>query len=149
MRKFTVGLFMMAVVFMFGSPAAALEAPEGFTCTVVPGAVQFDWDDVDGAVKYSVDVEVEFDSDDDGFADMTLEFSFGTSDRTDGGLMGDSDLLVPLSAFAVDIDDDTIPEQISGAALGKVKALAPGRGQGRQNHPFSLPCQFTLPQPEP
>jgi hypothetical protein len=121
-----------------------LEAPTGLTCDVVDDTIAADWDDVDGAVKYSVDVVAAYDTDGDGEPDETAEFSFGTSDRTDGGEIGDSDLTIPLEDLVVGVDtdgdgvDDTFFEPV--AAELKVKALDPGKGKGRQNHPFSDPC---------
>jgi hypothetical protein len=97
--------------------------------------------------KYSVDVIVGVDSDDDGVEDMTVQFSFGTSDRTDGYGMEEPFLSVPLDEFLFDINDDGFLEQVFGSALAMVKALSPGKGKGRQNHPFSVPYPFILPQP--
>jgi len=126
---------------------AELPVPENFTVDTVtiPGAVIFDWHDVEGAVKYSVDVEgtvtywdalllVE--------AQAPVELSFGTSDRTDGGLMGDSNLTVALAdiAAAIAAQLGILPEDvISIDGCAAVKALAPGKGAGPQNNPFSEP----------
>jgi hypothetical protein len=142
-------IILMATVFgitlLAGSWAIALDAPTGLTCSVDEQSVYFDWDDVVDAVKYSVDVEVPVDVDGDGTPDMIVELSFGTSDRTDGGLMEDSDLDVLLTEFVYDLDGDGIADPLSGLATGKVKALNPGKGKGRQNHPFSTSCEFILP----
>jgi hypothetical protein len=137
---------------------ASLPAPENLTVDVnaVSGTVVLDWNDVDGAVKYSVDIEgvvtywattlvdgnevvVE--------ANAPVEISFGTSDRTDGGLMGDSNLTLTIEeiAAAVAAQLGVLPEdliQIDG--LVKVKALAPGKGAGRQDNPFSEPAYGVL-----
>ena len=148
MKKAILISFMVGIAVMLGSSAMAqnLQAPANLGCSIVDQSVCFDWDDVTGAVKYSVDVEVPVDTDGDGVADMIVELSFGTSDRTDGGYMGDSYLYVPLTEFVYDIDDDGVLDQLSGSATAKVKALNPGKGKGRQNNPFSYPkCAFTLP----
>jgi hypothetical protein len=145
MKKVILISFMVGIAVMFGSWAMALDAPTGLTCTVDEDSVYFDWDDVVGAVKYSVDVEVPVYLDEDDIPDMIVELSFGTSDRTDGGLMGDSNLDVSFTEFVYDINGDGIPEQLSGEATGKVKALNPGKGKGSQNNPFSAACEFTLP----
>jgi len=152
MKKAILISFMVGIAVMFGSWGMAqnLPVPENLTCSIVDDTVEFDWDDVvdlDGNIiadKYSVDVEVPVDTDGDGVADMIVELSFGTSDRTDGGLMGDSDLCVPLTEF-VYVDGDDVPHQLSGDATAKVKALDPGKGKGRQNNPFSTECTVTLP----
>ena len=153
MKKAILISFMVGIAVMLGSSAMAqnLPAPANLTCSLVDtdgdganDAVHFDWDGVTDADKYSVDVEVPVDTTDNGVADMIVELSFGTSDRTDGGLMEDSDLDVPLSEF-VYIDDDGNVVQLSGMATAKVKALAPGKGKGRQNNPFSTECTVTLP----
>ena len=51
--------------------------------------------------------------------------------------MEDSNLYVPLTEFGYDLDGDGIVDPLSGLAIGKVKALAPGKGKGRQDNPFS------------
>ena len=154
MKKAILISFMVGIAVMLGSSAMAqnLLAPANLTCSLVDtdgdganDAVYFDWDDVTNADKYSVDVEVPVDTTGDGVADMIVELSFGTSDRTDGGDMVDSYLYVPLTEFVYDIDGDGEPDQLSGSATAKVKALDPGKGRGRQNNPFSTECTFTLP----
>ena len=130
---------------IFGRWGMALEAPQNFTCQIVDNNVCFDWDDVIGAAKYSIDVEVPVYAEDPEVPAMVIEFSFGTSDRTDGGLRGDSNLCVPISEFVYDMNDDGTLEQLSGEGTSKVKALAPGKMSGRQNNPFSDECGFVLP----
>jgi hypothetical protein len=131
---------------MFGRWTMALDSPQNLTCQIIEDTVYFDWDDVIGATKYCVDVEVPVDLDGDQTTDFVAKFSFGTSDRTDGGLMGDSYLYVPISEFMYDMDGDGSPEtQLSGEATSKVKALAPGKGNGSQKTPFSDECIFVLP----
>ena len=130
---------------MFGRWGMALDAPQNLTCQIVDNNVCFDWDDVAGATKYSIDVEIPVYADDPEVPTMVIEFSFGTSDRTDGGLMGDSSLCVPISEFVYATNGDGTPEQLSGEGTVKVKALAPGIMNGRQNNPFSDECTFVLP----
>jgi hypothetical protein len=107
----------------------------------------------ENVAKYSVDIEVPVDVDNDGLEDMIVELSFGTSDRTDGLAMSEPNLCVPLSelVYDYDLDGNGIIEEIeqgiplTGTASAKVKALGPGKGKGRQNNSFSLPCTFDLP----
>jgi len=159
MKKFMMSFLILGLVLIFCSSTMAkkesgnLPAPTDLVCGLadtdddtVTDSVCFDWIAADGATKYSVDVEVEADVTDDGVADMTVEFSFGTSDRTDGLPMDDPSLCVPLSEFVYDLDGDDILDPVSGPATAKVKGLnPPGKINGRQNHLFSLPCEFLLP----
>ena len=152
MKKTILISFIAGIALMFGSfaMAAQLAAPVWDSeCSAIDGDyICFGWEDVNDAVKYSVDVEVPVDTDDDGEPDMIVELSFGTSDRTDGGEMGHSYLCVPLTDFVYDLDGDplTEPDSLSGFdATAKVKALNPGKGKKRQNNPFSIGCDFTLP----
>jgi hypothetical protein len=109
-------------------------------------SVCIEWEAVEGATKYSVDVEVEVDGDEYGVADMTVEFSFGTIDRAGGLSMDDPSLCVPLSEFVYDMDGDGDLDPVSGSATAKVKGLnPPGKINGRQNHLFSEECRFELP----
>jgi len=148
MKKTILISLIMGITLMFGSWAMAasaptLPAPTNLTCTVDADSAYFDWDDVSGANKYSVDVEVLISGTwEEG---VIVELSFGTSDRTDGGLIGDSNLDVPLVDFAYDLDGDpeTPLDVLSGAARAKVKALnPPGKSQ---NNPFSDWLYFSLP----
>lgn len=142
-------LAMVGLILLSGSARAEhLDAPANVTCEVVEGMIFVAWDEVEGAVKYSVDVEAEYDI--EGEIEV-LEFSFGTSDRTDGGEMGDPDLLIDLEDLALceeilDEDGEVIDVVcLSPVAVRvKVKALDPGRGKGRQNHPFSEWCEVDL-----
>jgi hypothetical protein len=110
--------------------------PQNLNCGIVSGVVGFNWDEVTEAVKYSLDVDIEVDSDGDGENDMTVEFSFSTFEPS---------LNVPTTDFVYDIDGDGLLDQLAGPATAKVKSLAPGKGNGRQNNMFSLPCYFDLP----
>jgi hypothetical protein len=147
MKKPFLILSLMLVMMMFGTTAMAqLPAPTGLTCEIVEAditAVCCDWEDVDGAKKYSLDAEAEVDTTGDGVADMTVELSFGTSDREDGGPMGDSDLCTDLDNFVYLVGEDTV--QLSGPVDIKVKALNPGKGKGKQNNPFSTSVEVILP----
>ncbi len=130
---------------------AALAAPTGLTVTVDPNAIVLDWNDVPGAVKYSVDIEGTVAYTDPNLGEVTadVEVSFGTSDRTDGGLMGDSNLTITIDEFAaalvaalgVDPAEITLGS-FNGSA--EVKALDPGKGKGRQNNPFSDPVPLSV-----
>lgn len=130
-----------------------LDPPFLFMAWYAPGVdTGLDWTDVDGAVKYSVDIEglavfndgelVDGDGDGDPLDPEILEVgvSFGTSDRTDGGVMGDSDLTITLDELAAAIAADLgIPvEDLLSLTepTYKVKALGPGNGKGRQNNEF-------------
>lgn len=144
-----VALLVLAVQPALGKkkdPADYLDAPENFTATVSGEDVLFDWDDVEGADKYSVDIEAEVTV--DGVIDPVLvELSYGTSDRTDGGDMADSDLTVPVSMLLDDIAAELgVPVEsiLSVDATAKVKALNPGKGNGAQNNPFSDPDDFII-----
>jgi hypothetical protein len=123
--------------FVAEARASHLAAPENVTCEIVDEEIVVDWDDVEGAVKYSVEVVALYDTDGNGEPDEIAEFDFGTGDRTDGGLASDSDLTIPLADLTIGEDPDVF-EPV--AIMLRVKALDPGRGKGRQNHPFSEWC---------
>jgi hypothetical protein len=123
---------------------AALAAPLNFTAIVSGDDVVFDWDPVVDATKYSVDIEAEVTV--AALGEETVELSFGTSDRTDGGDMSDSDLTVPIATILSEIAAELGVDEadiISFDATAKVKALNPGRGKGRQNNPFSNTADFS------
>jgi hypothetical protein len=134
-----VGISMV----LSGVALAALPAPTNLSALVGADTVNFDWDDVTGAAKYSVDVEGTATYWDDVLlAEVTaeVEVSFGTSDRTDGGDMAESYLNVPVDDIAAAIASQlgiAADDVISLDGLAKVKALAPGKGAGSQNNPFS------------
>lgn len=110
-----------------------------------------DWTDVPGARKYSVDIEgtvTYIDPCSQTEQNIEVELSFGTSDRTDGGSMQDSDLIIYISEmdyaviyamFDHGIDPTVLRDLTSWQLVGmaKVKGLNPGKGSGRQNHQFS------------
>ena len=156
MKKAILISFICGIAMMFSSFAMALDAPkwnEGpdapcdlptFVDSEVDGpSLCFDWVEVEKALKYSVDIVI--DEDVEG-TDETIarEFSFGTSDRTDGESMDEPFLCVPLTDLQYD------GESIYGKVTVKVKALAPGKGKGPQNHPFSTSrelCFLELTEP--
>ncbi len=130
-------------------PRTHLPAPTAVTCPVRDGTILAAWAVVDGATKYSVDVVAGFDTSTppDGVVDATVDFDFGTSDRTDGAPISQPDLAIPLSALTSTFtlaDGTTVVLDPIAVSL-RVKALHPGRGQGPQNNPFSGFCEVTLP----
>ena len=125
-----------------------------------------DWTDVTGADKYSVDITAMAicdtgDVDPDTLLPILVEIevqaSFGTSDRLDGGIMGDSDLNIPVSdveALAAELDlileGLLLAEEIEAVdsieITAKVKALDPSvKPTKRQNNPFSNSLPIVLP----
>ena len=142
MKKAILLCLIVGISLIFGSSVMAknvpgpVPPPTSLTCPIVSGVVGFQWIAVPDAVKYSLDVDVEVDSDGDSVNDMTVEFSFSTIDPF---------LNVPVTDFVYDIDGDRVPDQLSGPATAKVKGLDPGKGKGRQNNLFSAPCEFDLP----
>ena len=146
-------LMLAAVAAFIVAPASVragdLAAPQNVTCDVVNDVIEVDWDDVVGATKYSVGVLAAYDTTGDGEPDEFVEFDFGTSDRTDGGAIGDSDLGVPLEdlVLGVDTDGDQVADTFFDpvAVVVRVKALHPGRGQGAQNGEWSEDCVVALP----
>ena len=154
MKKTILISLIVGITLMFGAWAVAapkiaepLDAPTGLTCDPGEDYVYFDWDDnVDGAIKYSVDVEVLISGTwEEG---VIVKLSFGTSDRTDGYPIEQSDLNVPADLFGYYYLDESEAEvwfDLSGfTARAKVKALnPPGKSQ---NHPFSDWCgDFIIP----
>ncbi len=130
---------LAVLALLLGSASAAkashLLAPTGLVCDATADPITLDWDDVTGAVKYSVDFKLTKTVDE---VTTTIELSIGTSDRTDDGLMGDSDLDVTYAEL------EAVAGVGAGALVGfdvdaKVKALDPGKIKGRQNHGFSSP----------
>jgi len=97
---------------------------------------------VEGAAKYSLDVDISVTMEDGTVT--VVEFSFGTSDRTDGLDISEPNLCVPLSAFVYDLNADGEIEQVYGPAYVKVKALDPGKDKGRQNNEFSEGLNIAL-----
>jgi hypothetical protein len=149
MKKTILISLIMGMTLIFGSWAMAasaptLPAPTNLICGFDADSANFSWDAVLGANKYSLDVEVLISG--TWVEGVIVELSFGTSDRTDGRLMGDPNLDVPLVDFVYDLDSDplTPPDVLSGLpARAKVKALnPPGKSQ---NNPFSDWLYFSIP----
>jgi len=160
---------LLVTITTFGKGQGSLAAPTissiiETTATIdgIPGVdvVKIDWNDITGAVKYSVDIEgvVTYNTGGDDL-ELEVEFSFGTSDRLDGYEMGQSDLNIPVLdiAAAVEaalldagVDLGTLTADVVLVSTAKVKALGPGNGNGRQNNPFSPPVAMpTLSGPLP
>ena len=121
------------------------------------------WTPVVGADKYSVDItaKVIYDTgevdeyDDPILAEIEVQASFGTSERLDGGDMGDNDLNIPVSdvdALLAELDALLILMEIEPADIvelkvsAKVKALDPSvKPTKRQNNPFSNSLDLPMP----
>ena len=146
MISFIVGMTLILGSWVMAAPKPSLPSPTGLACVADGDSVVFTWDAVDGATKYSVDVEVLIDGTwDEG---VIVKLSFGTSDRTDGESMSAPNLDVPFTDFVYDLDGDSLtpPNRLSGEAKAKVKALKPpGAGFKSQNNPFSEWCEFSIP----
>ena len=96
--------------------------------------------DVDADADTDADADVDVDVDGDGSNDA--KFSFGTGDLTEPS---GTELCVPLDNFVYDLDGDGELDPVSGIAHIKVKALNPGKGNGRQNNEPSTVVETTLP----
>jgi hypothetical protein len=159
MRKIMLVLVMSLVVLVgFGiannadakNTIACPVAPEGLTCAVndVDNVIEADWTMVncgDGnpAEKYSVGVEAGYDTDGDGAVDMSAEFDFGTSDRTDGDPISQSDLDIPIADLDIDVDGDGVIDSPIEAEL-KVKGLSHYAKKLKQNNAWSNTCLADL-----
>ncbi len=148
MKKAILASLILAMTCLSGTWAAAgstptLPAPTGLTCITDTDSVHFDWDDVTGAKKYSVDVQVLISGTwEEG---VIVKLSFGTGDRLGPEYMSGSSLEVLFSEFLYDLNLDDILDPVYGLARAKVKALnPPGKSQ---NNPFSDSCEFTIPPP--
>lgn len=136
--KWMLMALALAVAVTVPVPAGAnhLAAPTNPTCSSDGSNLTVDWDDTVGATKYSVNVIAGYDTGGDTVVDTSVEFDFGTGDRTDGNPRSQSDLTIPLSALVVDANSDGVldsPVQVDV----RVKGLHPGKSQGRQNNPWS------------
>jgi hypothetical protein len=130
-----VGLFAASTMVR----ADHLAAPTNVLCPIVENVIQASWLGVDEATKYSVNIVATYDT---GIAgdptdDTSMDWDFGTGDRTDGMPISQSDLMIPLSEL--DYDFGTGPEAAVAAQL-RVKGLHPGKNQTRQNNLFSDFC---------
>lgn len=172
----TVISLLVAIPAMAKKPAGSLGPP--ILLSIVPTTATIDevedvdvflldWTDVEDpdAEKYSVDVTAvavcdtgEVDEYGDPIeVEIDMSASFGTSDRLDGGDMGDSDLNIPIAdveALVADLDyylDLLILFEIIESAgpieiSAKVKALDPHvKPNKRQNNPFSNSLPIVLP----
>ena len=161
-------ILMLTVISLVAIPLLAknnvpgdVPAPEWEDPPIYPDGdyIVFDWTDVEEAEKYSLCfegvLEVDYTIDTTEYLDVLVEFSFcfGTSDRTDGGEMGDSDLGILyddfLSAWDTSVEE-ALNDQL-GISLGqeddivliefiaKVKGLDPHDKEDlkRQNNEFS------------
>ena len=122
-----------------------LAAPTNVLCPVVGDVIQANWDDVVGATKYSVNIVATYDT---GIAgdptdDTSIDWDFGTGDRTDGLPFSQSDLMIPLSALSHEFGTGPLPAL---AAHLRVKGLHSGKNQQRQNNLFS---DFCIPAAPP
>ena len=118
-----------------------LAAPTNVVCPIVGDVIQANWDDVVEATKYSVNVIATYDTGISGEPtdDTTMDWDFGTGDRTDGLPMAQSDLMIPLSALVHDFNTGAGPQSAVAAQL-RVKGLHSGKNQQRQNNMFSELC---------
>ena len=149
-----VALILCFIGFTGVAAWAALPAPVNFTATVGGTDVVFDWDDVVGATKYSVNVDatVTFTTSGGGDLEANVDLSYGTSDRTDGLPMAQSDLTVAQSTIIDDVFaaliaqgvDVTLITDLTINASASAKALNPGKGAGRQNNQPSNSWDFEL-----
>lgn len=128
-----------------GVRAHHLAAPTDVLCPIVGDEIQVDWSDVTEATKYSVSVVATYDTGvaGDPSDDTSIDWDFGTGDRTDGAPINQSDLTIPLSALGYDFGAGLQP---AIAAQLRVKGLHPGKNQNRQNNLFS---DFCIPAAQP
>ena len=133
-----------------GNTIACPNPPTGLTCVVntTDNVIEADWtlvncSDGNPAEKYSVDVFAGYDTDADGVSDMFFEFDFGTSDRTDGNPISQSDLDIPVVALDIDVNGDTIIDSPIEAEL-KVKGLSHYAKKLQQNNAWSNSCEVDL-----
>ena len=160
MKKVIFMCFVLGVITTFAFSVAAknkkefappLDPPAGVVCSSSADFVSFQWEPVEGAVKYSIDIEMVLTN--PGFEGMTEELSFNTADREDGNLATDPFLSIHKADFAADLNNDGFPEQLYGEGTAKVKAMnPPGKGEKRQNHPFGIPdegaCTIEIAPPQ-
>lgn len=119
----------MALAFGLPGPAWPLEAPQNVACVLATDAatqqqLEVTWDPLNDATKYSVDVIAGYEV--DGVTQST-EFSFGTSDRTDGEPISAPFLNIALSDLAYDFTADGVDNpSLPSAASVRVKGLDSG-----------------------
>ena len=118
-----------------------LAAPTNLLCPIVGDVIQANWDDVVDATKYSVNIVATYDTGitGDPTDDTSIDWDFGTGDRTDGLPMGQSDLMIPLSGLNHDCGTGAGSQPAVAAQL-RLKGLHPGKSQQRQDNLFSDFC---------
>jgi len=123
-----------------------IAAPTNLVCPIVGDIIQANWDDVVAATKYSVNVVATYDTGitGDPTDDTSMDWDFGTGDRTDGLPIGQSDLMIPLSGLNHDFGTGAGPQSAVAAQL-RVKGLHPGKSQHRQDNLFSDFCPAAAP----
>ena len=147
MRKRLSQVAALAAVGLFAiSPsvnAHHLLAPTNVVCPIIGDVMQVNWDDLAEATKYSVHVVASYDTGLPGVTtdDTSIDWDFGTGDRTDGFPMIQSDLMIPLSALNHDFGTGLMAPI---AVQLRVKGLHSGKNQERQNNLFS---DFCYPAP--
>jgi hypothetical protein len=143
MKKKLSNLTILAAAGLFATStlvrADHLAAPTNVLCPIVGGVIQASWTAVPEATKYSVNIVASYDTGIVGVTtdDTSMDWDFGTGDRTDGLPTSQSDLMIPLSALIHDFG--TGPQSAVGAQL-RVKSLHPGKDPHRQNNQFSDLC---------
>ena len=167
MKTTTTGMLIAVVCMIATLPLAAgpkwgperLDAPEWEIITERGDYMFFNWttvyvDEAEtiAAPKYSLDIVAKityFDEVELVRKVAYVDLSFGTSCRTDGRNMSDSDLAIhkeDLRAAVIDemglTETEVGPMLLEGAA--KVKALDPGKDKGPQNNPFSPSQRFSV-----
>ena len=144
-----VTVFVAAGLFATSTLVSAhhLLAPSNLLCPIAGDLIQANWDDVADANKYSVNVVATYDTGvaGDPSDDTSMDWDFGTGDRTDGLPISQSDLMIPLSALVHDFGTGAGPQSAVAAQL-RVKGLHPGKDQQRQNNLFS---DFCIPAAAP
>jgi len=135
MRKFVAGsIALLALAFgaqlaVAGSNPYYTSAPTSFACafTTVTDPndnIHCTWDNNLGAPKYSVDTIANYDL--NGGGTLSLDLDFGSKTTS---------IDIPLSAFPVDANNDTLADTLVSVVL-RVKGLSPGR-YNSQNNAFS------------
>ena len=128
--------------------AGTLGPPADFLVTQNASSIFFSWAPVEGATKYSVCVSGMIAWGDGSVrGEVPFKWDFGTSDEIGDVYMrsGKMVLEIPKTTMArivlADLQDAGVDRaSVIGfllEATAKVKALAPGKGSGPQNNPFS------------
>jgi hypothetical protein len=145
MKKRLSKLTILAAAGLFATStlvsAHHLSNPINVLCPIIGDVIQADWDVVQDATKYSVNVIATYDTgiSGDPSDDTSMDWDFGTGDRTDGLAIDRSDLMIPLSALVHDFNTGAGPQSAVAAQL-RVKGLHSGKDQQRQNNLFSDFC---------